>query len=376
MHFCIFGNIQRSIPMPKLLLTLGALIILTSSCIKEKKVNTEDKFLLVTNAASKSHVSTLNHLNDFSTNRNLSFASSPTVRPMWEDLFILEPGDDTIRRYHRFSNGDITETGVLSLLPASGASDIITLGERQAYCSLKGSAKILCWDPGAMSKLEFIDISVFGISDADPDATIMAFSNGKLFVVCNQEYTGKTIPSPAQVLIIDTKNGNTVTSVTDDRGAYKGYTPSSAFFTENGDFYLYCGAAKPEQNGFLRIKNGQSSFDVDYFFNLSTVNYLECPFYAGNNLLFSMGAIPGSQQFGAFKINVINKTVEKIDLPYSNSYAGNILRYRNNLYFGISTATVKGFYEYEIASGKAAAYPRVNTTNLGDPWFMSTFIQK
>ncbi|MRG47103.1 hypothetical protein GFS24_18415 [Chitinophaga sp. SYP-B3965] len=352
------------------------LLILITSCIKNKDVNKEDKFFIVTNGAAKSHFSTLNTLNHFPTSRNPELALSPIVRSIGEDLFILEPDNDSIKKYHRFPNGDITERGVLRLVPATGASDMIIVSDRLGYSSLKGSAKIMAWDPSTMAGQGTVDISSFGISDADPDATLMAFSNGKLFVVCNQRYSGKTVPSPAQVLIIDTKNGNAVTSVTDDRGAYTDNTTSAVFFTENGDFYLYCGADKPEQNGFLRIKNGQSSFDVDYFFGIGapgTIDHLSCSYYAGSNILFSMGALTGSQQFGAFSINLIDKKVTKIDLPASTGYAGNIFRDGNNLYFGLSTSNAKGFYEYEMTSGKAGIAPKINTTNMGDPWLMGAF---
>jgi hypothetical protein len=352
------------------------LLLLLSSCVKNKDVNLEDKFLIITNGSSRSHFSTLNTLNDFPTSRNLELALSPIVKSIGEDLFILEPNADAIKKYHRFSNGDISERGVLSLLPASGASDMIIVSDRLGYLSLKGSAKIMAWNPSTMAGLGSVDISSFGISDANPDVTLMAFSNGKLYVVCNQRYSGKTIPTPAQVLIIDTKNGNTVTSVTDDRGGYTDNTPSAVFFTENGDCYLYCGAGKPEQNGFLRIKNGQSSFDIGYFFGigtLGTIDHLERTCYAGNGMAYSMAALTGNQQFGAFSINLTDKTVTKIDLPYSNGYAGNIFGYGGKLYFGISTGSAKGFYEYEMASGKAGVTPKINTTNIGDPWIMGTF---
>lgn len=352
------------------------LLILITSCVKNKDVNKEDKFFIVTNGAAKSHFSTLNTLNHFPTSRNPELALSPIIRSIGEDLFILEPDSDTIKKYHRFSNGDITERGVLSLLPATGASDMIIVSDRLGYSSLKGSALIMAWDPGTMASQGTIDISSFGISDANPDAALMAFSNGKLYVVCNQHYNGKTVPSPAQVLIIDTKNGNTITSVTDDRGAYTDQTSSEIFFTENGDFYLYCGAAKPEQNGFLRIKNGQSSFDVDYFFGIGapgTIDHLKNSYYAGSNMLFSMGALTGSPQFGVFSINLIDKKVTKIDLPNSNSYTGNIFRNGNTLYFGLSTGSIRGFYEYEMTSGKAGVTPKINTIDFGDPWIMGTF---
>lgn len=354
------------------------LLILIISCGKDDDENKNARFLIVTNSASKSHISTLYSLNDFPVAKPLELALNPIIKLIKEDVFILEPGVDTIKRYHRFSNGDILGRGALSLPPASGATDMIIVNDEKGYCSLTKSGKIMAWDPGTMASLGTIDISAFGIGDANPDVSLMAFSNDKLYVVCNQLYNGKTIPSPAQVLIIDTKNGNSVTSVTDDRIGYTGAanTPSALLFAENGDCYLYCGTGKPEENGFLRIKNGQSSFDLNYFFpigTLGTIDYLKCSYYGGNGMVYSMGALPGSSQFGAFKTDLINKTVVKIGLPSSNGYAHSIFQYNNTLYFGLSAGTLKGFYEYEISSGKVSASPRINTAYQGDPWILATF---
>jgi hypothetical protein len=380
-------------------------MLLINGCVRTKdEENPEDKFLVVTNdpaaAAPKSSFSTVNSVKDHPTPRNLELTPYPVVKVVKEDVYILEAdGKDILKKYHRFSNGDILPVTALSLPAGSGAVNFIMENATRGYCSLTKTGKILVFNAESMSMTGLIDLSSYAINDASPDPTIMAFAYGKLYVVCNQVYNGKTIPSPAQVLIIDVANGNKVTNVTDDRAGYSGTTdtPSSVFFTENGDFYLYCvssrGSIDPTQSGFLRIRSGQTSFDLDYYFSIGDltiagvqgdkVNYLQRPLYVSGGIVLSTGNIPAlagnpqnyitDQSFGSFKIDLSGKTISKIDFPYSNGYANSLYRYNNIVYVGLSTSGGIGFFEYDITSGKASTVTKISTAGIGDPWLMATF---
>ena len=200
---------------------------------------------------------------------------------------------------------------------------------------------------------------------------------------------------PAQVLIIDLANGNTITSATDNRSTFAGspIDPKSMFFDENGDLYIFCQASYGSQAdpkcGFLRIRNGQTNFDPSYFFNIADHNLAYIPGgrirnfhhmqYVGNGILYSTGNVYAlsflgdfaDKTFASFKVDLINKSITKLALPYSNGYAGGVLAYQNKIYWGLATVDGVGIYSYDPGTNIASADPIVTTE--GDPVSIESF---
>jgi hypothetical protein len=201
-----------------------------------------------------------------------------------------------------------------------------------------------------------------------------------------------------QVLIIDINNGNTIVSATDDRSTWAGSVneQKSIFFDENGDMYIFCvasyGFGGPTQKaGFLRIKNGESKFDPSYFFNTSDysienipgnkVDYLQRMRYTGNGIVYSTGNIYAlasnppdyvkDRTYGSFKVDVRNKTITKLELPYSNGQSACVLPIDGKVLWGLATSTGVGIYSYDPATNSTSSSPVVNTQ--GDPSIIERF---
>jgi hypothetical protein len=225
----------------------------------------------------------------------------------------------------------------------------------------------------------------------------MALRNGKLYVACSQTTDGYTSIHPVQVLIIDVNNNFSITSATDGRSGWAGSIneQKSVFFDENGDLYIYCvasyGFVPGQKAGFLRIRNGQTSFDPDYFFNTSDysitgitgnkIDYLQRLRYAGNGIVYSTGNIyalasnppdyVNDRTYGSFKVDIINKTITKLDIPYSNGQAASVGLFENKVLFGIAGSSAVGIYSYDPATNTAGTSPVVTTQ--GDPHQIEVF---
>ncbi|HEY0271871.1 MAG TPA: hypothetical protein VGC22_01745 [Chitinophaga sp.] len=365
----------------------------------------EDNFLVVTNinsgATPAAYVGTMKDfsIGSYNNTRARQTTVYPSVVTYNGDVFVLQRGSgDIITKYTRNANGSLDAAGTAVMPPASAPYWMVFESSTKAYVSLTAAGKIAVLNPSTMEVSGYIDLTAYAIGDASPDPNVMAFRNGKLYVACAQSSDSYTSSNPAQVLIVDVANGNTITSVTDRRTTYAANSdaPGSIFFTENGDLYVYCvaswGYAGPSQKaGFLRIKSGETVFDPAYFFNTSDyviagisgshADYLQHPAYAGNGIVYSTGDVPAlssnppdyihDRTFGAFKVDVINQSITQLGIPYSNGYAACVMPYQGKVYYGMSTSTGVGFYEYDPASNTAGTSPVVSTQ--GDPSLIVPF---
>jgi hypothetical protein len=370
----------------------------------EKSDTGLDKFVIATNINSGStplaYVGTFKDLSvgSYTNSKAQQTTTYPFLFVYNDEVYIIpNRAGDIVKKYKRNTDGTLAETGSLTL-PASAQSNCIAFeSSTKAYCSLTNAGKIAVFNPSSMSITGYIDLTSYAIGDASPDPTVMALRNGKLYVACPQTSNGYTSSNPAQVLIIDVANGNTIVSATDTRTTYAGNsdTKTSMFFTENGDLYVFCvaswGYAPGQKCGFLRIKSGQPTFDNTYFFNVADYNiagipgnhvdYLQHPYYGGNGMVYSCGNIPALASnppdyvhdfsFGSFKVDIVNQTITKLNFPYSNSYSASVHAFENKILYGLSTATGVGIYTYDPAGNVTSPNPVVTTQ--GDPGVIEIF---
>ena len=387
---------------------LAISLTMLDACKKDdnkESQNSMDKLLLVTNITSANpvigYVGTLKDLTEgnYTNAKARQAAQYPFITIYKDDVFVIpNKGGDVLKKYKRQSDGTLADAGSITLPASSQSISVVVESDTKAYCSLQNTGKILVFNPSAMTITNYIDLTPFALSDGSPDPTIMTLKNGKLYVACVQTSDGYTSSRPAQILIIDVANNNTITSVTDSRSTWAGSIdePYSMFFDEIGDLYVFCvasyGFGGPSQKcGFLRIKNGQMTFDPGYFFNVADytianipsnkVDYLQHMHYASGGIVYSTGniyALAGNspnyindRTFGSFKVDIINKTITKLNLPYSNGYAASVLPYEGKILWGLSTNTGVGIYRYDPATDTASSKPIVNTQ--GDPGVIEMF---
>jgi hypothetical protein len=390
--------------------TIISLAIIIASCGKdEPKVDPTaglDKLVLVTNITTANpvigYVGTLKDLSvaNFTNVKSRQSTQYPFLSVYKNDVFVMpNKGGDIVKRYTRQTDGTLAETGSFTAPAASTPIHMVVESDTKAYISLWTNGKIAVVNPATMQLISYIDLTSYGLGgDGNPDPSVMALKNGKLYVACTQTSNGYTSNFPVQVLIIDVNNGNSITSATDSRSTWAGSVDESKsiFFDESGDLYIYCVASygfggPTQKSGFLRIKNGQTSFDPTYFFNTADysiagipgnkVDYLQHMRYYKNGIIFSTGNIYAlasnppdyinDRTMGSFKVDLINQTITKINLPYSNGYAAAVGMFDDKILFGIAGSTAVGIYTYDPNSNTPSSTPAVNTQ--GDPSLIEVF---
>jgi hypothetical protein len=386
---------------------IALVAIVLVSC---KKKNTDDiaasldKFVLGTNISSGNpiigYIGTLKDLNqpNFTNTKARQFTQYPELKIYKDFVFALPTlSGDVVRKYKRETDGTLSDQGSLTMPAGSVPVNMVVESDTKAYIALWRNGKIAVVNPTTMQQTGVIDITSYGLSDGNPDPSIMLLRNGSLYVCCTQTSNGFTSVHPVQILKIDLAT-NAITSITDARSTWAGSIneQNSLFVDELGDIYVFCVASygfggPTQKSGFLRIKAGQNTFDPTYFFNVSDYNitgipgskvdYLQKMEYAGNGILYSTGNIYAlasnppnyvtDRTYGSFKVDIRNQSISKINLPYSNGYAASVKLFNNNVYFGLATTTGVGIYEYNPATNTAGTAPKVNTQ--GDPSFIGVF---
>jgi hypothetical protein len=383
-------------------------IWLLAAC--DKTTNTDpasslDKLVVGTNITTANpvigYVGTLKDLSvgNFTNAKSRQTQQYPYVTVYKNDVFVMpQQFGDIVTKYTRQSDGTLAETGKFTAPAASSPLGMVIESDTKGYCSLWKAGKILVFNPSTMSITRTIDVSSYGLGDGNPDPSVMELNNGKLYVACSQTTDGFTSSRPAQVLIIEVNNGDKITSVTDNRTTWASSLneQKSLFFDELGDMYIFCvasyGFGGPTQKcGFLRIKKDQTTFDKDYFFNVADykidgipgnkVDYLQRFRYTSGGIVYSTGNIYAlasnppdyikDRTYGSFKVDVRNRTITKLDLPYSNGYSACVLPYENKILFGLATSTGVGIYSFDPATNTSVKTPLVNTQ--GDPSILEAF---
>jgi hypothetical protein len=364
-----------------------------------------DKFVIGTNITTANpivgYVGTLKDLTvtGFDNSKSRQTTNYPYVTLYKDDVFVMpQRYGDIVKKYTRQADGTLLENGSFTAPSASVPICVVIESDTKGYCSLFGAGKILVFNPSTMAITETIDLTSYGLNDGNPDPNVLTLHNGKLYVACSQTTDGFTSAHPVQVLIIDVNNNNGITSATDSRSTWAGSIneQKSLFFDESGDMYIFCvasyGFGGPSQKcGFLRIRSGETSFDPNYFFNVadysidgvpgSKVDYLQRMRYAGNGIVYSTGNIyalasnppdyVNDRTYGSFKVDVRNKVITKLDLPYSNGMAACVLPFENKILWGLATTTGVGIYSYDPSTNTASTSPIINTQ--GDPSIIEAF---
>lgn len=394
-------------------LILGFSLMLITSCEKddEKEPNTTDGNILITtmlpNPDGMSGAAYFQLIDNMKpkaiTNGNarpMPFSSTPCVSG--NDVFII-PGwggdTDIMTKYSRI-DGKLIKQGEYPLPEQSGATNVVTKGNL-AYVSCALIGKILILNHTDMTLVKELDISAYGIGDQNPNPSSMLIRDNLLFVPLTQ-MVGGYFPAPGRpysdVLIINTDNNEVVKMITEKTSNISCPTrptdPSSIFMDENKNIYISClgawGAVPGHNAGLLRIKAGETEFDENYKFVLNSTNiegepnsgaYYEVVKYIGNGKMYATVNIPAyysnpinyieDRVVIAAEIDIVNKTIKKLDLPKSSSYGVAVGEYEGNIIFGLATNQANGFYTYNPLSQEASKNAIVSTT--GYPFSFYSF---
>ena len=316
-------------------------------------------------------------------------------------LYVLESSNARIYKYKK-EGEDLKKEGETLVLASNSYPQYITfVSEEKAYVSCLGLGGLVVFNPKTMTVTKTIDLSSYalGASEGDftPEPTNSVLRDNLLYVCLVQDKSQYNPHPGAYMLILDIATDQPVKMIQDERAtmssAYEGPI-GDPFIDEKGDIYIYCVGAFgyiPNCNeGFLRIKKGETEFDPSYYFPIKTLSipevtgnkadYVYQKVYAGNGKVYAYLNIPGygsnppdyvnDKTMQPFVLDVYNKTLTKLDFDASVSWATGIGKYGDNIIFGMSSTQGTGYYIYNMKTKEY--FPRKIKTQ-GTPFRLLSF---
>ena len=235
---------------------------------------------------------------------------------------------------------------------------------------------------------EYIDEESGALSTVPGSAVI----NGKkMYVSLNQfvDFTNFIAGPRGSVAIIDLNKDEVEKVIYTDQVAALGgmddMNGTASFVDEKGDIYFYSNASysfiEGYQEGWVRIKSGESEFDKDWVFRMHDAAYdgkesnnnslMVGGTYIGNGKFFGfLGNFADPSNFNNYEwefvvVDVYKKTVEKVKglTPTIPWFAPSIHRDFDGKSVLVGHADSKGggIYRYDIASGKVTKEMDVTT---------------
>lgn len=390
-------NVTQFKPIAILLLVVGF-----ASCEEDNPTDAlqgKHKILLSTNVGTSSYYGTIKDLSvGTMTNDNSYEHVDKAASFVYKDMvFISEHWNgDVLHKYIRTEDGIMQVAGTVTLPAGGNAQSMTFLDENKAYIGLNTHGSIYIINPTTLEHLGDIDLTSYAVGDNNPDPADMIIRDNKLFIALNQNITMYSLHDSAYVAIINTSDESIDKVILDTRmtGVSSSYN-HAVFMDENKDIYFYSQGAwgyQPGANdGFLRIKNGETEFDPDYYFSPknTTVNGVDggvlygmtlC--YAGNGKVYTTMMAPAltsdppdyenDKNSVPVVLDIYNKTIQKLDLPNTSMYASvGVVKLDDKILFGMSCNSGDGIYTYDLLSGEGSQIPVVTT--VGKPQFMNVF---
>lgn len=321
---------------------------------------------------------------------------------VWGDwLFVFEPmSSGILYKYTLDENNALSGPERLSFGAGSGASHIAVASASKAYVSLGNTGKIAIINPTSMKKTGEIDLTSYAVgTDGSPDPSTSIIRDGLLYVALSQKASVMSAHDTAAcVAIINTTNDQVTKLIWDSRAESLGGPDESnatVFTDENNHIYFYSCALWGYQpglsDGLLRIKNGETEFDPDYYFSImstsvsgvpgNSVSYGLTIRYAGNGIVYSSLLVPGltsnppdyanDRNYQPVKIDLVNKTITKIPVGAAGGWPAKTILVESSgtVLFGQNeSSTPAGLYRYDPVANTVSSSPVLETEGM--PYFL------
>lgn len=298
----------------------------------------------------------------------------------------------TIKRYTRTDNGLLIEDGALTLSSNANANigHILVVNETKAYATVVMDNKIIVFNPSTMTKTGEINLQDkrWGVDGSStPNPLGMIIRDNILFVGCMQLTSMPITKDGAYLLAIDATTDSPLKLLSDQRGSSTSYFGGGMFMDEKKDIYVTCWASMgyggaTQKSGFLRIKNEETEFDKEYFFNITDqevagvaggkFSHSSFNHYHKNGDVYLFGTCPAlvsnppdylnDKNIYPVKANLYTKSMEVVDLPLTNNYSGVITEIDGKILFGLtSKSNGVGLFSYDPQTKETSKSPILST---------------
>lgn len=264
-----------------------------------------------------------------------------------------------------------------------GANTFSTLyfkSEHVAYGTVAGGiSKLIIFDPTTMRITDEVSLST--VTQRFPEATRtyyldMMERDGKLFMGVHYEQNFAPVNDSAFVAVIDLNTNQVEKVIADGRTGmvFGGQAPNAGMIQDaSGDIFVQAlgttQAGGKSPSGILRIKNGQTDFDPDYFFDLESVvgNICYGIYHTSGGRTFTANVqdetdfweyLTNQPQFKYVEVDLNDKS-SKGDVPGLPTTYGSrkmIIHEQEdkNLLFTIATNDENAVYEFDVSSNTSS----------------------
>ena len=306
-----------------------------------------------------------------------------------------------ITRYKINGDGTWVKQGALSIPASAAACNIVEASKEKAYVSLQGLGIVRIFNPTTMTKIADIDLNDLKQKETRVAPAAMIIRDGKLFVGLNQ-MNGQYMPTcnNIELAMIDVKTDKVEKHIVNTSiemcFATRPIDAGSIFMDENKDIYINCigsfGFIPGLNGGIVRIKNGSTDVDPDYYIRLDKTevaglttkhaDFLATLFYGGNGIAYAYANSYGLDPNGLKNpyvsltnvpvvIDLKQKTMTVIKgMEIGNPQGISIGKHKNLIVFGSANKKANGFYTYNPDT-KEVAGPVIQVK--GNPSFFHSF---
>ncbi len=200
---------------------------------------------------------------------------SASISVLDKDIFVFPGyGKDSKAELKKYSyTKGLTAPQTFQLPVNSGAMNVVKISEDKLYMPLYLIPKVLIINPKTMQKTGEIDLSEYGYTDKNPEASYGFVRDGFYYLPLNQtvtDYTPYDDHIQVDVLVIDTKTDKVVKMVSETSGFWYPTRPlykGMIFTDEQNDLYIACPGffgfyPAYKKSGFVCIPAGKQEFDI------------------------------------------------------------------------------------------------------------------
>lgn len=308
-------------------------------------------------------------------------------------MFVIRFGAPaTMFKYTFDAQGRAVEVGKIMVPGANTFSTLQFVDDHKAYASVAGGlARLVVFDPTAFQITGEVNLSTIQKPNAKSVWYLGAAARDSLLFwgVNYSDAKGASFDT-AYVAVINMNKNTVMKLLADPRTCmvFSGGAASSGFTMDtNGDIYVMGFGSSATGNpaaqapsGVLRIRNGESDFDPDYFFDLRSSTGNDCMglYHFGDNLAFTCRMedkndpweyINNKPNYKFYRIDLRSSTsigaVEGLPKVYGSS--STLIRKfeKEHLLINVSAENEKAIYEFSTATGALRKKFTLNGTCTG-----------
>lgn len=298
------------------------------------------------------------------------------------NAYVATFGEPATLRKFEFVDGLPQEAGSITVLGLKTFGAVEFVSDTEAYAASNGFGgvpKLVKFNPSTMQITTTVDLTGLAKEGATEVYYLgMVIRDNYLFMGVNyQNADFQNLEDKVFVAVINRTTNTVEKLISDDRssemwngGTSSAFSPNSLIKDANDDIYVIGYANNGKPSGVLKIADGTTEFDSEYFFNLNTATGKPCLglFHFDNGMTFTVRyadetAYPFDSDAeynplaGAeiYRIDLAGQTsLGNIEESLPKILGSNIFMTKwddDKIYFSVPTTTSSAVYSYDIATG-------------------------